>query len=107
MKKLTGLLFICALALLAGCQKSGPKNAPEINAHVIDGGDPATDGIGLYLKSDNTQQIVIPINLPADYQQRGINLPVAVKFVETGQTTYRGFNPHPYTVVYIVSVRKL
>lgn len=107
MKKSIGILLICSLVILAGCQKSGPANAPAINAHIIDGGDPAADGIGLYLKADNTQQVVIPINLPPDYQQRGINLPVSVKYVETGQTTYRGLNSHPYNVVYIVSVRKL
>ncbi|HEY6899659.1 MAG TPA: hypothetical protein VI233_03415 [Puia sp.] len=107
MKKLAGLLFICLLVTFASCKKSGPNSAPEVNARVIDGGDPAADGMGLYLKLENTQQVVVPVNLPAGYQQRGIDLPVAVKYVETGQTTYRGFNPHPYNVVYIVAVRKL
>ena len=54
MKKLFGLLPVLLVILLtAGCQKSTPVNLTEINAHVIDGGDPAADGLGLYINIDN------------------------------------------------------
>ena len=42
MKKIPGLLLLMILlAVFAGCQKSAPANISEVNAHVIDGGDPA------------------------------------------------------------------
>jgi hypothetical protein len=110
MKKLLGLLFIVLVVVFTGCKKSGPTNLTEINAHVIDGGDPSYDGIGLYIKVDSTEEIVIPINLPAEYQQKGITVPVAIKFVDTGKRAHRGYTSPSlpgYRVIYIASVRKL
>ena len=109
MKKLPAFLAILLLVTFASCKKSVDTKAVEVNAHVIDGGDPAADGVGLYIKVDNSQQIVIPFNLPAEYQKKDINQAVAVKFVETGKTTYRGNSipGPPISVVYVVSVRKL
>jgi len=108
MKKIPGLLLvlIILLAVVAGCQKSAPANLSEVNAHVIDGGDPAVDGMGLYIKLDNSRETVVPINLPAEYQQKGINAPVALKIVNTGGTKRLGFGPE-CRIVYIVAIRKL
>ncbi len=110
MKKLSGLLLLLLVAVFTGCQKSNPAIVTEMNAHVVDGGDPAADGIGLYIEVDNTKEVVIPLNLPGDYQQKGIHAPVAVKFVDTGKTAHRGYTDPAtpgYRVVYIISVRKL
>jgi hypothetical protein len=107
MKKLSGFLLLLFLAVFAGCQKSGPSTLTEINAHVVDGGDPEIDGLGLYLTLDNKDhEGVVPINLPIEYQQKGINMPVAIKFVDTGKTTRLNFGT-VFRVVYIVSIRKL
>jgi len=110
MKKLLSLLLILLVVVFTGCKKSGPTNLTEINAHVIDGGDPSYDGIGLYVRVDNSQEAVIPINLPAEYQKKGINVQVAIKFVDTGKTTHRGYSDPSspgFRVVYIASIRKL
>ena len=106
MKKISGLLLIMLLAVFAGCQKSAPSNLSEINAHVIDGGNPAADGLGLYIQLDGSRENVVPINLPAEYQQKGINAPVALKIVNTGGTKRLGLGSD-CRIVYIVAIRKL
>ncbi|MBS1603320.1 MAG: hypothetical protein JST42_11675 [Bacteroidetes bacterium] len=106
MKKIPGLLLILLPAIFAGCQKSAPSNLSEINAHVIDGGDPAVDGKGIYIRLDASHENVVPINLPAEYQQKGINSPVALKIVNTGGTKRLGVGSDS-RIVYIVSIRKL
>jgi hypothetical protein len=107
MKKIPGLLLILFLAIFAGCQKSAPSNLSEINAHVVDGGDPAVDGLGIYIKLDATHENVVPINLPAEYQQKGINASVALKIVNTGGVKRLGDGGVDSRIVYIVSIRKL
>jgi hypothetical protein len=106
MKKLSGLLLILLVVVFAGCQKSTPANLSEVNAHVVDGGDPQAKGLGLYISLDNTHENVIPINLPTEFQQKGINVPVAIKIVNTGKTTRLGSGTNS-RVVYLVSIRKL
>jgi hypothetical protein len=106
MKKLSGLLLILLVVVFTGCQKSTPTNLSEVNAHVIDGGDPQVDGAGLYISLDNTHESVVPINLPTEFQQKGINAPVAIKIINTGKTTHLGFGANS-RVVYLVSIRKL
>ena len=110
MKKIPGLLLMLWLAVMAGCQKSAPSNfsLSEINAHVIDGGDPAADGVGLYIRLDDTKENVVPINLPVEYQQKDINAPVALKIVNTGGTKRLGYGPGANCrIVYIVAIRRL
>jgi hypothetical protein len=107
MKKIPGLLLILSLAVVAGCQKSAPANLSEINAHVVDGGDPAVDGMGIYIRLDATHENVVPINLPAEYQQKGINASVALKVVNTGGVKRLGDPGADCRIVYIVSIRKL
>ena len=108
MKKTTGLLLIILLAAFASCQKSAPSNLSEVNAHVLDGGDPAADGMGIYIRLDNSHENVVPINLPAEYQRQGINVPVALKIVNTGGTKRLSWGANSNCrVVYIVSIRKL
>ena len=106
MKKLPGLLIILLVVVFAGCQKSTPTNLSEINAHVIDGGDPQADGQGIYISIDNTHENVVPINLPTEFQQKGINAPISIKIVNTGKTTRLNFGTNN-RVVYLVSIRKL
>lgn len=109
MKKLPGLLLLILIALQPGCKKTNDTLA-ETNAHVRYGGDPAADGIGYYIRVDNTQEYVIPINLPSGYQKTDVNAAVAVKFVDTGKKYFTGLstpaNPG-IRVVYIVMIRKL
>ncbi len=106
MKKLSGLLIILLVVVFAGCQKSTPTNLTEINAHIVDGGDPQVDGLGIYISIDNTHESVVPINLPAEFQQKGIHAPIAIKIVNTGKTTRLNFGTN-CRVVYLVSIRKL
>lgn len=106
MKKLPGLLIILLVVVFAGCQKSTPTNLSEINAHVIDGGDPQADGKGIYISIDNTHENVVPINLPTEFQQKGINAPISIKIVNTGKTTRLNVGVNS-RVVYLVSIRKL
>lgn len=106
MKKFFGLLLLLLVVVFTGCQKSTPANLSEVNAHVIDGGDPQVDGVGLYISIDNTHETVVPINLPTAFQQKGINVPVAIKIINTGKTTRLGFGTNS-RVVYLVSIRKL
>ena len=106
MKKLPGLLFILLVVVFAGCQKSTPTNLSETNAHVVDGGDPQVDGLGIVISIDNTHEIVAPINLPTEFQQKGINAPVAIKIINTGKMTHLNFGTNS-RVVYLVSIRKL
>jgi hypothetical protein len=105
-KKTAPFLLVLLLVVFAGCQKSTPANLSEVNAHVVDGGDPAADGLGLIIALDNNRETVVPINLPPEYQQKGINLPVAIKIVNTGKTTRIG-NGTTARVIYLVSIRKL
>jgi len=108
MKKIPGLLLLMILlAVFAGCQKSAPANISEVNAHVIDGGDPAVDGWGIYIRLDNSKENVVPINLPAEYQQKDINSAVALKIVNTGGTKRLGNGGTYSRIVYIVAIRKL
>lgn len=110
MKKIPGLLLspmiLILLVIFAGCQKSAPSNLSEVNAHVVDGGDPAVDGMGIYIRLDGSRENVVPINLPTEYQQKGINSPVALKIVNTGGTKRLNFGGD-CRIVYIVSIRKL
>jgi len=109
MKKIPGLLLTLTilLAVFTGCQKSAPANISEVNAHVIDGGDPAADGMGIYIKLDDSRENVVPINLPAEYQQKDINTAVALKIVNTGGMKQLGIAGAHFRVVYIVAIRKL
>src|ERR1700749_1766075 len=105
-KGLPALLFAC-LITIAGCKKEEPSHLTEINAHIIDGGSVAADGLGYYIKLDSTQEQVIALNLPSEYKTTGINAPVAVKFVETGRIVHLGMSASPYRVVYLSTIRKL
>ncbi len=110
MKKALGLLLLLLVALLPGCKKSGPDNVAELNAHVVDGGDPTIDGLGLYIHLDSSNENVYPLNLPTDLQQRNINASVSLKFIDTGKRHITGFGTAAnggLRVVYIVSIRKL
>jgi hypothetical protein len=112
MKKIPGLLLLLLVVFLnPGCKKSSPDaTVPEVNAHVIDGGDPIVDGMGLYIHIDSTNENIIPTNLPADFQQRNINSPVSLKFIDTGKRHIAGFGTAAnggLRLVYIVSIRKL
>ncbi|HXO77927.1 MAG TPA: hypothetical protein VN824_21880 [Puia sp.] len=94
------------MIVFAGCQKSTPANLSETNAHIVDGGDPEVDGLGIVISIDNTHEIVQPINLPTEFQQKGINAPVAIKIVNTGKMARLNFGTN-CRVVYLVSIRKL
>lgn len=106
MKKLAVFLMVLLVVLSSGCQKSAPVNLTEINAHVVDGGDPQADGSGIYISIDSTHENVVPINLPVEFQQKGINAPISIKIVNTGRTTRLNF-ARDNRVVYLVSIRKL
>lgn len=102
MKKLIGLLLILG-AVFTGCQKTtAPLTVTEVNAHVIDGGDPAADGAGFYIRVDSTKKEIYPLNLPAEYMQKDMNVAVAVKLVPAGKKTQLGME-----FMYVVSIRKL
>lgn len=109
MKKLPGFLLLILIALQPGCKKSNDTLA-ETSAHVRYGGDPAADGIGYYIRIDNTQEDVIPVNLPSAYKKTDVDAVVAVKFIDTGKKYITGLsapaNPG-IRIVYIVTLRKL
>ena len=109
MKKLTPLLLlIFVIAFQPGCKKDS-DTVGETNAHVLDGGNPEIDGLGYYIKLDASNEDVVAINLPSSYRTPGVNAPVAIKFLDTGNrrklnwaTANLGLR-----VVYIVTIRKL
>ncbi len=106
MKKQLPFFLFLLLLLFAGCKKEEPVSLSEINAHVLDGGMPAADGIGYYIKIDNTGESVAAVNLPAEFKSQGINAAVAVKFVDTGKTVRLSFGTI-LRLVYLAQIRKL
>ncbi|WP_431212230.1 hypothetical protein ACQ86N_41910 [Puia sp. P3] len=64
--------------------------------------------MGIYIKLDDSKENVVPINLPAEYQQKDINTAVALKIVNTGgmkqlgiagaQLPRRLYRRHPQTL---------
>jgi len=108
MKKLPGLLLLIIIALQPGCKKNN-DTINDIGAHIQYGGAVEADGIGYYMKLDNSQEIVIPINLSSTFKHTDVNAAVAVKFIDTGKRFYYGFGSvvaNGYRGVYIVTVRK-
>jgi hypothetical protein len=109
MKKLPGLLLLILIAFQPGCKKSN-DTVGEVTAHVRYGGDPAADGIGYNIVLDNTQEIVVPINLPSGYRRTDVDAAVAVKLIDIGKRFHLGYtSPNSIGMrgVYIVTIRKL
>jgi hypothetical protein len=108
MKKLPGLLLLIIIALQPGCKKSN-DTIGETYAHILYGGDPAVDGRGYFIKLDGTQEDVVAINLPANYQTPEVNAAVALKFVDTGERRKIDWASATLglRVIYIVTLRKL
>jgi len=84
MKKSLLFLFAAVLALTA-CQKNSiqPSNV-EIKGQVLYGGDPAADGIGYYILTDNDHEALSPQNLPAEFKHVTVNAHVAIRYFDTG-----------------------
>jgi hypothetical protein len=109
MKKLPGLLLIALIAFQPGCKKNNEPVA-DVTAHVRYGGEPAADGIGYYIRLDNSSEVVIPINLPSEYKHTDVNDSVAVKIIDVGKRFHLGYtepNSTGLRGVYIVTIRKL
>lgn len=90
MKRSLLFLFIAVLALGA-CQKSSiqPTNT-EVTGQVLYGGDPAADGIGYYIRTDNDHEALSPQNLPAEFKHATVNAHVAIRYFDTGATLHGG-----------------
>ena len=93
MKKSLLFLFMAVMALSA-CHKSSiqPSNA-EVTGQVLYGGDPAADGIGYYIKTDNDHAALSPQNLPAEFKNVNVNAHVAFRYFDTGTTLNTALAP--------------
>lgn len=109
MKKTIGFLLLLSLLTGIGCsKKEEPVGLTEIKAHIIDGGSPAVDGSGFYIRLDSTREQLVPLNVPAGFQVQGIDAPVLVKYIETGKhyNVDCSLCNDGLKVVYLVSIRR-
>ena len=81
------LFLLAAVLALAACNKNSiqPSNA-EVTGQVLYGGDPAADGIGYYIRTDNEHEALSPQNLPAEFKNINVNAHVAIRYFDTGTT---------------------
>ncbi len=107
MKKFSGfLLFILAVALAPGCQKSVPYS--EYSAHLskaaTESDGPPVDELIL----DSTGEVVVPINKTANWPQAN-RVAVSVRFADTGKEIplIVGGKTVYFREVYLVSLRGL
>jgi|GEM_PF-1358508 len=108
-KKLPGLLLLVLIAFQPGCKRNN-DTVTEVTANVRYGGEPAADGIGYYIRLDNSSEVVIPINLPSSYRHTNVDDSVAVRLIDTGKRFHLGYtDPNSIGLrgVYIVTIRHL
>ena len=81
------LVLLMAISLLTSCSKDSiqPTNA-EVTGQVLYGGDPAADGIGYYIRTDDTHETLSPQNLPAEFKHANVSAHVAIRYFDTGAT---------------------
>ncbi|HVU54458.1 MAG TPA: lipoprotein [Puia sp.] len=81
------LFLLAAVLALAACNKESiqPGNA-EVTGQVLYGGDPAADGIGYYIRTDNDHAALSPQNLPAEFKHITVDAHVAIRYFDTGAT---------------------
>ncbi|MBN8855012.1 MAG: hypothetical protein BGO55_19090 [Sphingobacteriales bacterium 50-39] len=107
MRKSILFLFAAVLALTA-CQKNSiqPSNA-EVTGRVLYGGDPAADGMGYYIMTDNDHEALSPQNLPAEFRHATVNAHVAIRYFDTGTTLRLGMAPPGATGPRIIVLRSI
>lgn len=98
MKK-TLLLFIpCLLLIFVACKKNNSNNDNKVTtvASLIYGGEPAADGVGWFIKLQDSSA-VHPNNLPQEFQQTTSTVRQAVKitFEYTGEKYQTGMMVSP------------
>lgn len=108
MKQVVAILLVAGL--FTACKKSNTEpHSPEVSGFVKYGGDPAADGRGYYLLADSTHEILSLQNLPAEYKHADVNVRVALRFFDTGQTMTTEMLPGAIgpRIIVVQSIRKL
>ena len=106
------LIIVTLLAIFAitACKKDSlqPSNA-EVTGQVLYGGNPAADGLGYYIRTDDTHENLSPQNLPVEYKHTDINTHVAIRYFDTGSKLPMAMIPGATgpRIVVIRSIRKL
>lgn len=81
------LFLLSAVLVLSACNKNSvqPTNAEE-TGQVLYGGDPNADGVGYYIRLDDSHETLSPQNLPAEFKHSSVNVHVAIRYFDTGAT---------------------
>jgi hypothetical protein len=84
----SAVTILLILGLFTACKKSNTEpHAPvEVAGALKYGGDPYADGLGYYLSVDSTHELLSLQNLPAEYKRTDIDVHVAIRFYDTGET---------------------
>lgn len=107
MKKTLLLIIPCFVLIIAACKKDNADNKKVTTAaSVIYGGEPAADGVGWYIKLQDSSA-VHPNNLPEAFTQTPtVRQSVKVTFEYTGEEYRTGMMVGSIPVVKIFSIEK-